>query len=506
VVHLLLALALALPLTGERRAWAAQELWAHTVTAVGHMVQGQLVAAVDSLARARRVKAVPELDALVGLVALSGGEPKLAVRELESAIKKGSTEPAVFYWAGRAQLAAGSTGAALGRLHQALAIADEPSLHMAHALALAAAGRDTEAATALVAAAMGQPNLLDPSLYPTAEQGAVELLGRILHRFPARLQLSRTQGHLSWQARCVVAACRRFKAVLDKRPGDPDGLQMMARCEAAMGRTARALELAKQALDKAPGLPQALAARGEILLDLGQAAKAVKDLRRAADALPRDARLLTRLAQACTDAEQPRCARTFFTYAVRRQPNMPAASFGLALHLQQERKDKEAEAAFRRALALAPGNPRYWRAAASFAHLQGKRAESRQWLAQARRAERYRRQLERARKRAAQVTNVLVGLEQALAASPACQKRQCRQLMWKLPVSARLFLELHLAARQKHTKRAEKVAQGLLPALSLRSLLLQNPLDYKVKGRTIDGRDYELRTTFPFVPPWRVKQ
>ncbi|MFH1132232.1 MAG: hypothetical protein V1754_12920 [Pseudomonadota bacterium] len=87
------------------RPLAAQDnskFWTLVTQAIGQIVRGELLAAMDSVATARQIKPAPELDALVGLIALQGGQK--AEQHFESAIKAGSTTPDVFYWAGRTAL------------------------------------------------------------------------------------------------------------------------------------------------------------------------------------------------------------------------------------------------------------------------------------------------------------------------------------------------------------------------------------------------------------------
>ena len=484
---------------------AAQgELWAHTVRAVGLMAEGKLEAAIGELARARAARAAPELDALVGLAALQGGEAKPARRQLEGAIRRGSSEPLVLYWAARAALAQGDRRAALRRLQQALAIASEsreaPAIYLAYAVALHELGQPKAALSALREAARRRPNLLDPTLYPTPVEGAIGLMVRVLAAFPAKLQLLRTEGHLLWRSGRVVASCDRFRQLLSRRSGDPDALEMMARCEAAMGRAARGLTLASRAIEKAPTSPQALATRGELLLELGQASKAVTDLKKAADALPRDARLLTRLAEACTLAEQPSCAKKFFAYALRRAPLNAAAAFGLALHLQQgahakkpeeqARARRQTEAMFRKALALAPWRPRYWRAAANFAHLIGERRLAARWSREAKQAEQTQRRLK-------QIQQQMSRISRAASQLGAC-KKSCSRLGAGLPTAARQFLRLG------GSSAIPDEATTLLPCLRSRVLFLEDPTTYELKARTLAGQSYTVRSTFPYVPPWRL--
>jgi tetratricopeptide (TPR) repeat protein len=478
-------------------------MWPRAVQAVGQMVEGELTAAVGSLTLAKRAVPAAELDALVGLVALQGGSEKQAVEQLSSAIRRGSTEPLVFYWAARAELQRGQLARALKRLQAALSIAPrQPAFHMAHAMVLSRLGRTVDGVASLAAAAREQPNLLDPSLYPSPVEGAVDLLDVILRGFPSRTQVLRTQGHLLWRAGRVTAACRRFRAVLDSRAGDADALQMAARCEVALGRTAEGLRLVQRALESAPGSAQALATRGEILLEQGKAKEAVKDLRKAADRLPTDGRLLARLAQACSDSEQPRCARRFFAFALRRQPRNGAAAFGLALHLQLDKDaEKAAEKAFRRAISLAPDNPRYRRAAASFAQRVGKKRLARRWLADARHLDRARARFEKVRARTLRTARLALRLSKMIRGRKGACDRSCRRALSQLPPIPRHFAEAHLILGKG--RGSDKRLAPLLPRLRLGVLLLKDPAVYEQKARTRSGAPYVLRTMFPCVPAWR---
>jgi tetratricopeptide (TPR) repeat protein len=278
----------------------------------------------------------------------------------------------VFYWAARAAWSLGRRAQARRRMHQAATLAPRSStIAMGQTLMLLAAGQRALAAKALVTAAALEPNLLDPILYPTPLEGAIGLLGKVLDH-PARLQIIRTQGYFYWRAKRVTAALRSFSAITQQRPRDGDALQMIARCQMALGQDTLALATAQRAVQAAPDHPHTYATRGEILLDQGQAEGAIADLRRAADHLPRDSRILTRLADACGEAEKPECAKRYYAYAVERDKHNAAAHFGMAMAYQQDQKWELAEGALQRAISLEPGQAKYHQAAAHLARLRGK--------------------------------------------------------------------------------------------------------------------------------------
>ena len=502
--RLALALALALVLPAPARAQGKADAW--VLRAAGQMADGQLVAAISSLGRARAIKASPEQDALVGLAALQGGELAAAQRNIDAAITRGSTEPLVFYWAARIELARGQVARALKRLQEALAVGgDQPQLRMAQAVVLATLGRRPAALTALEAVAARRPNLLDPSLYPAPVEGAVALVGRMMRRIPGRLQLRRTQGHLLWRAGRVLAAQRHFVALLQERKGDSDALQMLARCQVALRRTERAVALANQAVLSAPKSAQALATRGEILLELGRAAAAAKDLRKAADAFPRDARLLARVAEACTEAERPTCAAKFFRYTARRDPTIAAAHFGSALHLQQAGEKAKATAAFERAVALAPDNPRYAKGAAAHAMRQGDRRRAAALLAQARRADRVHRRRARALTRSSRAFKAQIDAMEALATAGGCKSPRCQQTLARSPEPARSFMRAHLALKAGHKGQARAYLIRVVPGLKVSRLLNRDPLIPTGQAKYLKKNALAPRIVFPLVPAYLLR-
>jgi tetratricopeptide (TPR) repeat protein len=304
-----------------------------------------------------------------------------------------------------------------------------------------------------------------------------------------------------WRAGQVLAAKRHFEQLIAKRPQDADALQMLARCQTALGRREEGLKLANLALRRAPGSPRALATRGEILLDSGKADLAHKDLRRAADGLPRDGRLLTRLAQACTEAEKPSCARRFFLYALRRDPKNAAAHFGIGLHYLHSKKQKRAKAAFQRAISLDPGNPSYRRVAARLAELHGDRTWSRRLLAEARHLERGARRFANRVKAANLRTQRQIAALVALQRSQTCIDRDCQRAVARAPLPARLFLKAHLALKKNKKALAAQLLETLRDRIKPRRLLLADPSLLAQKGKTLSGQWFMLRRRFPLVIP-----
>lgn len=500
--HLIVVITLALVtviVSPVARAEGPGKMWSWTTRAVGQMVDGDPAGAVVSLGRARETLALAELDALVGLAALQGARPAKAQVQFSRAIKKGSTAPLVFYWAGRAALGAGRRKQALQRMEQALTLGgDLPVLRMGHALVLRSLGRREDALRSLALVAARQPNLLDPSLYPLPVKGAVELMGTVLKRFPAPVQLLRSQGYLLWKAGLGLAALAYFTELAKKRPQDADAVQMKARCLMFLGRGREAQATADRAVKMAPGDPRVRAARGEILLEKGQARRAVKDLKLAANGLPRDTQVLTRLARACSEAEMPGCARRFYRYALDRQPFIAEAHFGLALLQQQAGKVKEARRSFNQALAYDPGKSRYYKGAAHLEGLQKRKALAMKLLARARRANRVEKRLEKMARQATQVINRQMGMLDNL--SPDCAG-PCEKRLAGLPAPLRAFFQAHFVAKRGQHKKAAALLAPLYGKLPVRTLLNKVPTMLQVKGKTHQGKSYTLNRVLPMVSP-----
>lgn len=501
VLVLVCILVLVLALPGQALADTPRgKMWAAAIKGVGQLVDGDLTGAVSSFGQARQARALPELDALVGLVALRAGRPAAALRQISSAIKRGSTEPMVFYWAGRAALQANQRALALQRVEQALAVGgDRPVIRVAHALLLDATGKRAAATASLLKAAAREPNLLAPHLYPTPAQGAVDLLGLVLRGFPSPTQVLRTQGHLLWRCGRPLEALGRFRALLRKRPRDADAMQMSARCLTALGKPRQAMSLARRAVELAPDLGHVRATRGELLLDQGKHREAMGDLKRAVDALPRSARLLTRMAAACAGAEKPGEARKYYRYALRRNGGDAEAHFGLAVLLQQAGEVKEAASLFGKALLLSPGSSRYYKGAAHLASVRGARKLAVKLLAAARAAARVEKRLRGRVRKAKQSFAKQVRALDALGESAACAKT-CRFAVSRAPTAARRFLQAHVALRTKKQPMTPVFLLPVLARMNLGALLRQDPTLLVVKGKSRTGQPYSLRKTLPMVP------
>ena len=488
--------------------------WSFVARGVGQLVDGDLSAAVGTLARARAADpaAAALVDTFVGLAALAGGRVEDARRQFERAIGRGSAEPLLYYWAARAELHAGRLAEALDHLSRALAIGrDRVSLWIADALIARAAGHRALAVGALGEAAVRWPNLLDPRLYPTPVEGAVDLLARALHDLPDPLRLWRLQAHLYWRLEQVPGARRLLAQLLARRPDDSDALQLAARCALALGQTDEALRLSTSAVKSQLGpTAQALATHGLVLAAAGRGAEALPWLQRAADARPRDVELLVRLAETCAAAEQADCARRYFAWAVRLDPHNGAAQLGLGLeHLQQGRLDA-ARPALASALRSSAGDPRVYEAAAQLERRGGgAAAATTRLLRAAARARSVVRRLEARVRVAAEAGRAMeAALEACGCVEGRCASRGascCYRAASRVPGLAGQFLRRHLRLIPVPLSHAmadpalgDRLTIGLLTSAAPRVLWAE--------GRGLDGLRYRLRRSIAWVPPQNLER
>lgn len=493
---------------GAARAADRAAHWSFVARGVGQLVDGDLAAAVTTLARARAADpaAAALVDTFVGLAALAGGRVEDARRQFERAIGRGSAEPLLYYWAARTELRAGRLADALAHLDRAIALGRaRAALWIADALIARAAGQRGRALASLGEAARRWPNLLDPGLYPTAAEGAVELLARALHDLPDPLRLWRLQAHLYWRLEQVPGARQHLARVLARQPDDSDALQLAARCALALGRIDEALRLSTRAVKSARGpTPQALATHGLVLSAVGRGAEAVIWLRRAADARPRDVELLVRLAETCAAEEQGDCARSFFAWAARLDPQNGAAQLGLGVdHLQQGRLD-DARPLLARALRASAGDPRVYEAAAQLERRSGAGpAVTTRLLRAAARAGSVAQRLEaRVRVAAEAGRSVEAALEACLCVEGPCTRRDasCRRAASQVTGLAGQFIKRHLGLIPIPPSRAQADA-SLGDRLTIGALLSASPRVLWAEGRGVDGLRYRLRRSIAWVPP-----
>ncbi|MBW2735208.1 MAG: tetratricopeptide repeat protein [Deltaproteobacteria bacterium] len=473
-----------------------------TLKAVRALAAGKHAAAISLLSRLE--KRGPEIDALVGLIALDVRKPKQAQAKLERAITRGSTRPLILYWAARAALGAGHPRQALRRAEQAAAAApSDPIIQMGYVLLAKRSGRTAAARRALLEVAQQRGNLRDPRLYPTPAEGVVSLVRLILPRTSHQAHLHRGLAHALWQLGARLAACDLFSELRQKRAHDGDALQMLARCALEKGRPHRALELARAATKASPLLASARATLGSLLLRGGKASKAIPELRRAANARPKDAALLLQLAQACDEAQQKGCARRFYRFALRQQPKLPTALLGLGLLAQGEGKHTIARDLVHRAVQLAPHEPAALEAEAHLTKLAGEATRAQRMARRAMRVRRARMQLE---KRLLQLQQPLLTLETALRlCTSVVITPACRVALKTVDPTAQRFLRAHLALRSGQRAAAATLLSGLPSKLRVKKLLREDCKLFLRKLTLGGGPRVEVRKRLLMVSTHRIR-
>ena len=134
-------------------------------------------------------------------------------------------------------------------------------------------------------------------------------------------------------------------------------------------------------------------------------------------------------------------------YALRRDPRLAAAHYGLAQVHERQKRVPEAEAALREAGALEPTNPRYHEALALFLERHGRGREAAAPRARARTAAALQRDFLQRRNRALATLQALGrAAARARAQDPAGAQAALKE--GRVPPAARAFLESHLAARR----------------------------------------------------------
>jgi tetratricopeptide (TPR) repeat protein len=422
--------------------------WAPMLEGATRFVEGHLDGADVAFAQAARGPArVPaELGRL--LVALSRGDGAAATAAHARALAAGGDDPELHYWAAILELGRGRAAAALANLERAATLGgDRPAYLVARAVTLRALGRGAEAAAALATAAKADPDLCDPRLFPDPGRGVVLAVGRALRDYPDRHRLRGTLAQLYLKARLFREAEAEAGRLLVERRGDVDGLLVVGRARLAAGDAEGAREPLDRAAAAGPEVAAVHAARGEMFLALQRGADAERELERAVDLDPRDAVSLARLAARLWERGEAARAEVLWGYALRRDPRLAAAHYGLAQGHERQQRVGLAEAAFREAAALEPANPRFHEALAQFLERHGRARDAAVPRRRARAAASLQREFVHRQQRA---VAVLQALERATARARAQDAAGAQEALKApaIPPAARAFLLVYLAARQ----------------------------------------------------------
>ena len=438
------------------------------------------------------------------LVALSRGDAAAAAAAHARALAAGGDDPELHYWAAVLDLGRGRAAAALGNLERAATLGgDRPRYLVARAVTLRALGRGAEAAAALAAAARQDPDLCDPRLFPDAGRGVIQAVERALRDYPNRQRLRGALAQLYLKARLFREAEAEATRLLNERRGDADALLVVGRARLAAGDPEGAREALDRAVAAAPDVAGVHAARGEVFLALQRGADAERELARAVDLDPRDAPTLSRLAGRLWDRGEAARAEELWGYALRRDPRMASAHYGLAQAHERGKRPKLAEAAYREAAALEPTSPRFHEALAQFLERQGRAREAAAPRQRARAAAALQRELQRRQQRALATLQALGrAAARARALDPAGARAALRGA--RVPAAAAAFLEAYLAARRTPPAPAY-LGRAVVGLPGPRDFVAGDLTMLQVVGR-IDGPErIRLTTYLPGLNPERLR-
>ena len=471
--------------------------WAPALRVVEAIVDGRSAAAISASSQLLKQIPQPLLDTLVALAAMASKSNEQPAPLLARATAQSPNDALIYYWAGRLALARGKLGRARDAFRKAYAIGgDRPAIQ----LAFASFDRSPHGLDALVRSARKSPLLARALHFPSPKQGAVALLELLLEGFPRPQELQRTQAHLYFRSGALLEAAALLRQLHQRLKGDPDLGQMHARCLVELGQRAQALPLARALSEAHPNHGPAQLLYGQLLLERGDAEAALPALQRAADAMPRHAPGLAALGEACRRVQRWPCAKKFFGYALRQDPRVQSAHYGLGLIAQQEGETKRAEQHFQIALSLDPSEASSYTALAQLLQLAKKQAAARRLLAQGRRAEtqrrRFAKRLGRERRQLALTLEALT----ACGCRGACtggEQQACHAATAALSPSRRRYFRAHLAlGRGKHA-RARELLRSVLPLLG--PALFREEASTLVQRVTIGGQVARLRRKLPLI-------
>ncbi len=507
-----LAITLALCLIGAVPASAATGAapratrWNQALQAAAALSRGHVERALVILQRARRVHDSPALATAAALCQVLDNDRAGARRTLDTGARLGGNYLDVHYWRAVLALEQGQLAAA----HQALLHArtlggDRPHYLMLAALLARRQGQAAKARAALTRLARVRCDLLDPQLYPDSMAGIADALAHQLRDFPQPAAALLTMGNLLWTGRRYRHAETYFRRARAKLPGSPAVLLRLARLRLANADAPAALRLANLALARAPDAAALHALRAEVYLVLGKTDRAQADLARAVRLDPRQALSLSRLADRLWDTGGYGRAERLYRYALKQEPRLASARFGLARALNRRRRYAEATAAFRAAARLSPASERYWLAYALQLEKLGKSDQAARIRAQARRAraltERARRQARHAARQGGTVRRICrVADHGALAAARLMASRL------RAPAAVRALIQAHLAARVGRTDSLAlaQVAAALRPT-RLIWLKADPPTVLTVRGDVEPGVPVVIQQFLMFLDPARFR-
>ena len=165
------------------------------------------------------------------------------------------------------------------------------------------------------------------------------------------------QAMVLFRAGRFAEAEQAWRAILERRPDDPQALHLLGYILARTGRVDAGLALMDRSVQRAPRAAPFLANRAQVLADAGRMEEALRDMRRAVQLEPRMAAGYGVLGSLLRRAGRLEEALAAFRRAISIEPRVADTHVGLANVLRERGDEAAARTSYLAALALDPGNP-----------------------------------------------------------------------------------------------------------------------------------------------------
>jgi tetratricopeptide (TPR) repeat protein len=238
---------------------------------------------------------------------------------------------------------AGALHAFLGMIH---ARASEPDQAIDH---LAAAHRAMPGDVTVAC------NLAALQLDAGRDADALATASAALAQADASLRVARLRAFLAQKLERFAEAAQAYELIVSRAPDDFESWNNLGNARAGMGDPAGAVEALKRAVALDPAAAPARLNLAAALVSNDQSGEAEALLRAMTHDLPQDSRPPYQLYVLLKEAQRQEEALEVLELAVARDPDAPAMQLKLAVEYGILRRTQEAEAHFRRTIALDPG-------------------------------------------------------------------------------------------------------------------------------------------------------
>jgi Flp pilus assembly protein TadD len=217
-------------------------------------------------------------------------------------------------------------------------------------------------------------------------QEGLEVVTEELARSDKSLQLLRIRGFLSQMADDFIAASESYEQVVAQSPDDWESWNNLGNSRRAQEDFAGAVAATRRAAELNPGSPPVRLNYATALHQAGDYDEAERQLRQMAEDFPSDSKPVRELFGLLREQFREEEALAAIEEAARRDPADVELALGLASHLLMLLRHADAEAAYRRVLALDPGNKLAYLGVATAYELTNRTEELSAWVEEAQQA------------------------------------------------------------------------------------------------------------------------